>query len=83
MSITANKKLLVCLYMKFDGDQNLIIKELLEKNLALSESDVNKFLKENNVKLKDFCCFWDKDYPNEPETVNGIPVLCFERKKVS
>lgn len=62
----ANKKYkqtLVYLYEKFEGNQELIIKELVENNLKPSIKDIKEFIRVNHLHLTNYTCFWEKSFP--------------------
>lgn len=59
-----NKKILVYLYNQFNGDNGKIITELMENNLKADMKTINSYLKENNIKLSEYKCLWEKKFPN-------------------
>lgn len=72
------KKLLIVLYEKFDGDCTKIVQELLEKNLNLSEAQVNDYIKKSKIKLTDYHCGWEKRYPKKL-LEKDVPVIIYKR----
>ena len=72
------KKLLIVLYEMLDGDSAKIVQELLEKNLNLTEEQVNDYIKKSKIKLTDYHCGWEKRYPKHL-LEKDIPVIIYKR----
>lgn len=58
-----NKKILIYLYEQFNGDNGKIITELFENNLKASMVIVNQYIKDNNIRISDYRCVWEKKFP--------------------
>lgn len=58
-----NKKILIYLYHQFNGDNGKIITELMERKVKSDRETVNKFIKDNDIKLSDYKCMWEKNFP--------------------
>lgn len=58
-----NKKILIYLYHQFNGDNGKIITELMERKVKSDRETVNKFIKDNNIKLSDYKCMWESKFP--------------------
>lgn len=79
MSKTRARKLLIFLYLKFEGNQDEIMREILEKKLGATEKVVNAYLKDNNIDCNKYCTYIDKDYPKDMQDDIEHPILVFER----
>jgi len=62
MNIRDAKKLLIFLYEYFNGDNNAIMKEILEKNLNIAKNDVNDFIKQNKIRLKKYVTCFESNF---------------------
>ncbi len=71
-----NKKILIYLYHQFNGDNGKIITELMENNLKANMETVNKYIKENNLKLSEYKCMWEKKFPTRyKDDVNPTMII--------
>lgn len=76
VSKTDGKKLLIFLHIFFNGNQTEIMKELLENNYHFVKKDINKFFRNNKVKLRDYITILDKSYDiSKMDTENMVYVI--------
>lgn len=76
------KKLLIYLYIYFNGNQKKIIKELLEKNEKITQKQVNDYFKNNRV-LKDYITIFDDAlYPEVLKEKLDDPILVFKKSEL-
>lgn len=73
------RKILIYLFIKFDGNTNKMFQEILEKNLGTTEQDVDDFFTNNNIDEQDYCTFIDSDFPDELKDNLTNPCLVFKR----
>ena len=73
------KKLLVYLYENFNGSQDLIIGEMLERKLNADRKTVNDYLKEHNIRVTDYTAFFETKFPAEFKKVER-PILIINKK---
>lgn len=73
------RRLLIYLHIYFNGNQTLIMKELLEKNLKLKIDDVNAYFKNNKTDESKYITIVDEDYPDNLKDDLTKPILVIER----
>lgn len=73
------KKLLVFLYEQFNGSQDKIIEEMLERKLDANRQAVNKFLKERNIRVTDYVAFFETKFPAEFKKCER-PIMIINKK---
>ena len=72
------RRLLIYMYIIFDGNQNKILQEMLEHKLNIKEEDVDKYFKENKV-LGNYITIFDKDFPNKLKYDFDNPTFVIQR----
>lgn len=73
------KKLLVFLYEQFNGSQDKIIEEMLERKLDANRQAVNAFLKERNIRVTDYVAFFETKFPAEFKKCER-PIMIINKK---
>lgn len=76
-----NKKILIYLYHVFNGDNGKIITELMERKVKADRETVTNFIKEHNIKLSDYKCMWEKNFPKRYKD-NLSPVMIIHVKDI-
>lgn len=75
------KKILIFLFEKYNGDNNKIILEMMEKKEKADRESVNTFIKNGNFKLTDYVCFWERKFPKR---YTGLinPILIIRKEDI-
>lgn len=73
------KRVLIYLYEKFNGSQDLIIQELAERQITADKKTVNQYLKEHNIKATDYYAFFESKFPSEFRDVSR-PIMIINKK---
>jgi hypothetical protein len=79
------KKILVYLFHQFYENEKdikevnaLITQEMLERKIDSSEKAVNYYLKQNQIRLKDYRTILDSNYPKKM-AYGDIPIMIFPK----
>lgn len=74
------KELAVVLYEEFKGDQNAIMKELLENNLKLTPPQIEEKVKDYNI--EDYVIMGEDDYADILQDIESNSDVVYIYKKV-
>lgn len=67
--MNVKKRLLIYLWLIFDKNEQLVIKELVENNLHANSSVVDAYFEENNINEDDYSVFWENGYTKMVDTL--------------
>ena len=74
------KKLLIYLFIKLNGNNDDISLELLENKLGANKETVDTFLREQKVKLTDYCVFFEQGFLKSYKQDCINPVLIYDKR---
>ena len=67
--MNAKKRLLIYLWLIFDKNEQLVVKELAENNLHANRSVIDAYFEEHNINEDDYSVFWENGYTKMVDTL--------------
>lgn len=67
--MNVRKRLLIYLWLIFDKNEQLVVKELVKNNLHANSSVIDAYFEEHNINEDDYSVFWENGYTKMVDTL--------------